>query len=200
MDASFAELHLPNAPVSPSPDPAGLARRCLGLSAAAADVITAGQRPNPQLGLGAGNLGRNMGGGSLWNKAFDRQLRVDQVIERGGKPRLRVATAQAQREAARADLAEVTRQASLATLSAYNALAAALARREELTAAAALNRESLQAFEKRVRSGDAARLDATRFELDALHVQSGGRPSLMAECQATGRRRMERRPLRQSGA
>lgn len=146
------------------------AERALG--AAAADVITAGQRPNPQLGLGAANLGRNMGGGSLWNKAFDHQLRVDQLIERGGKPQLRVATAHAQREAARADLAEVTRQATLATLSAYNALAAALARREELTAAAALNRESLQAFEKRVRSGDAARLDATRFELDALHVQS----------------------------
>uniref|UniRef100_UPI0005B8366E TolC family protein n=1 Tax=Azohydromonas australica TaxID=364039 RepID=UPI0005B8366E len=30
----------------------------------------------------------------------------------------------------------------------------------------------LQAFEKRVKSGDAARLDATRFELDALRVQS----------------------------
>lgn len=146
------------------------AERALG--AAAADVVTAGQRPNPQLGLGAGNLGRNMGGGSLWNKAFDHQLRVDQLIERGGKPQLRVATAQAQREAARADLAEVTRQATLATLSAYNALAAALARREELTAGAALNRESLQAFEKRVKSGDAARLDATRFELDALRVQS----------------------------
>jgi cobalt-zinc-cadmium efflux system outer membrane protein len=124
------------------------------------------------LGLGAANLGRNMGAGSLWNKAFDHQVRVDQLVERGGKPQLRVATAQAQREAARADLAETARQATLATLSGYHALAAALARREELSASAALYRESQQAFEKRVTSGDAARLDATRFELDALRVQA----------------------------
>jgi cobalt-zinc-cadmium efflux system outer membrane protein len=146
------------------------AERALGT--AAADVLTAGQRPNPQLGLGAANLGRNMGAGSLWNKAFDHQVRVDQLVERGGKPQLRVATAQAQREAARADLAETARQATLATLSGYHALAAALARREELSASAALYRESQQAFEKRVTSGDAARLDATRFELDALRVQA----------------------------
>lgn len=146
------------------------AERALG--AAAADVLTAGQRPNPTLGLGAANLGRNMGPGSLWNKAFDHQLRVDQLVERGGKPRLRVATAQAQREAARADLAEIVRQATFSTLTGYHALAAALARREELSASAALNRESLAAFDKRVKSGDAARLDATRFELDALRVQA----------------------------
>jgi cobalt-zinc-cadmium efflux system outer membrane protein len=146
------------------------AERALG--AASADVVTAGQRPNPQLGLGAGNLGRNMGSGSPWNKAFDHQVRVDQLIERGNKPQLRVAAAQAQRSAAGADLAEVRREAVAATLRTYHDLAAALARRGELSASAALNQESLQAFERRVKSGDAAPLDATRFQLDALRVQA----------------------------
>ncbi|MDZ5460661.1 TolC family protein [Azohydromonas lata] len=146
------------------------AERALG--GAAADVVTAGQRPNPTLGLGAGNLGRNMGAGSLWNKAFDHQVRVDQLVERGGKPRLRVATAQAQRDAATADVFEARRQATAATLRTFHDLAAALARREELAASVALNDSSLQAFEQRVKSGDAAPLDATRFRLDALRVQA----------------------------
>lgn len=143
------------------------------LDAAGADVLVAGQRPNPQLSLGAATLSRHPGGGSvLWGKAYDRQVRVDQLVERGGKPALRVATAQAQREAARADLAETVRQATFATLQGWYELAAAQARREELAASAALNRQSLQAFEQRVKSGDAAPLDASRFEVDALRVQA----------------------------
>ncbi|HET9646579.1 MAG TPA: hypothetical protein VFP68_25180, partial [Burkholderiaceae bacterium] len=50
------------------------------LAAAQADLITAGQRPNPQLTIGAGNLSHDMGSGSLWSRTFDHQLRIDQTI------------------------------------------------------------------------------------------------------------------------
>ena len=142
------------------------------LAGARADTLTAAQRPNPQLTLGAANLSRDLGGGRLWDKTFDHQLRIDQLIERGDKPALRVAAADASRAAARADLAEAIRQARLATLRSYHDLRAALARRAELQSTATLYDESQRALERRVSVGDAAPLDATRFKLDALRLQA----------------------------
>jgi cobalt-zinc-cadmium efflux system outer membrane protein len=142
------------------------------LAAAQADTTTAAQRPNPQLTLGAASLSRDLGRGPLWDKTFDHQVRVDQLIERGDKPALRQAVAQSLRDAARADRAEALRQARLATLRTYYDLSAALARRAELVSTAALYDESLRAFERRLAVGDVAPLDATRFRLDALRLQA----------------------------
>lgn len=144
------------------------------LLGAEADRITAAQQPNPQLTLGAASINPARGGvgsGSLWNKTFDHQLRVDQLIERGDKPGRRRAAADAQRDAAQQDLAEMRRQARLAATRAYVDLAAALARRAEIRAAADLNDASAQALRRRVQAGDAAALDLTRFELDRLRLQ-----------------------------
>jgi cobalt-zinc-cadmium efflux system outer membrane protein len=142
------------------------------LAAAQADLITAGQRPNPQLTVGAGNLSRDIGSGSLWSKTFDHQVRIDQTIERGDKAALRQAAARAALDAADADLIDTRRQARLAVSTTYYDLAAALARGQEVRASAELNRQSLDALERRVRAGDAAPVDATRLGLDALRVQA----------------------------
>ena len=142
------------------------------LAGARADTLTAAQRPNPQLTLGAANLSRDLGSGRLWDKTFDHQLRIDQLIERGDKPALRVAAADASRAAARSDLAEALRQARLTTLRSYHDLRAALARRAELQSTATLYDESRRALERRVGAGDAAPLDAIRFKLDALRLQA----------------------------
>ena len=142
------------------------------LAGTRADLLTAAQRPNPQLTLGAVNLSRDLGSGRLWDKTFDHQVRIDQLIERGDKPGLRVAAADALRAAAQADLAEVLRQSRLTTLRNYHDLRAALARRAELQATATLYDESRRALERRVAAGDAAPLDAVRFQLDALRLQA----------------------------
>lgn len=142
------------------------------LAATGADVITAGQGPNPQLTVGAGSVGRDLGSGSWWNKTFDHQVRVDQMIERGGKPTLRRAAAEALREAARADLADAVRRARLAIAQNYHELAAAIARRDETAAAIELAGEALRAQSLRVKAGDAAPLDATRLALEAARVQA----------------------------
>lgn len=140
---------------------------------AAADVLTAGQAPNPQLTVGAGQLSRDgIGSGNLWNKTLDHQLRVDQQIERGDKPALRRAAAQALQQAARADTLDALRNARVSTTRLFFDLAAALARQQELTATVALNEESQQALDRRAKAGDAAPLDAVRFQLDATRVQA----------------------------
>lgn len=144
----------------------------LVLRTATADQQTAGQGPNPQLTVGAGSVGRSVGAGALWNKTFDHQLRVDQLIERGGKPMLRRVMAQAQRDASEADYAQVQRQALAATRKAYFDLSAALSRLQETRSAAALADSSRNALQRRAAAGDTAPLDATRFGLEALRLHA----------------------------
>lgn len=142
-------------------------------AAADADRLTAAQQPNPQFSVGAQSLAPGMiGAGNLWSKGFDHQLRLDQQVERGGKPALRRATADALHAAARADWADTLRQARLAVARNWIDLWAARARRTQLEAAVALNAESLAALERRVRAGDAAPLDATRFRLDDARARA----------------------------
>ena len=142
------------------------------LAAAGADVITSSQGPNPQLTLGAGSVSRDVGNGSLWNKTFDHQLRVDQMIERGGKPSLRRAAAEALREASRADLADALRRARLSVAQGYYELMAAVARRDETAASLDLANDAQRAQNLRVKAGDVAPIDATRLVLDAVRVQA----------------------------
>jgi cobalt-zinc-cadmium efflux system outer membrane protein len=142
------------------------------LAATRADIITAGQGANPQLTVGAASLGHDLGSGSLWNKTFDTQVRIDQALERGDKPALRRAAAQALYAAAQADFAESRRRARLATAQAYHELAAALARREETAASLGFANDAQRAQGLRVKAGDVAPIEATRLALDAIRVQA----------------------------
>ncbi len=142
------------------------------LGGAAADVQVAGQGPNPQLTLGAGSVGNNLGAGPLWRKTYDHSLRLDQLIERGGKPALRRSVAEAARLAAAADLADTGRRAISAVAHAHQDLWAAQGRQAQLLAAAGLSAESLRLLDQRVRAGDAPALDATRFRLDDARLQA----------------------------
>jgi cobalt-zinc-cadmium efflux system outer membrane protein len=142
------------------------------LGGAAADVQIAGQAPNPQLTLGAGSVGNTLGAGPLWSKTYDHSLRLDQLIERGGKPALRRSLADAARLAAAADLADARRRAASAVAHAHQDLWAAQGRRAQLLAAAGLSAESLRLLDQRVRAGDAPALDATRFRLDDARLQA----------------------------
>jgi len=147
------------------------------LSIAAADVLVAGQAPNPQLTVGAGSVGNALGSGSPWRKTFDHSVRLDQLFERAGKPLLRRSAAEASRSAVRADLADTWRRATSAVARAHQDLWAAQGRRAQLEAAAGLSAESLRLLDQRVRAGDAPALDATRFRLDDARLQADLRQS-----------------------
>ncbi len=142
------------------------------LAAARADLIRSTQGPDPQLTLGAGSVGRDVGNGSLWSKTFDHSLRVDQTIERSGKPALRRAAAEALHEAYLADLTEALRRARLSVAQGHFELTAAVARRNETAAALGLANDAQRAQNLRVKAGDVAPIDATRLALDAVRVQA----------------------------
>ena len=81
----------------------------LAAIAAAADRRIAGQRPNPTFTLGASNVNpqAGIGSGNLRDKTFDSSVRIEQLVERGGKAELREAQADRLLDAARADVAEL---------------------------------------------------------------------------------------------
>ena len=88
---------------------------------AGADIITAGQRPNPQLSWTTQNINpnRGIGSGDVRAKTVDSIVRIDQLIERGGKAELRTETARRLENAAGEDVGEITRQQLLALRFAY---------------------------------------------------------------------------------
>lgn len=146
------------------------ARAALG--AAVADVQVAGQLPNPQLTVGAGSVGTSLGSGPWWRKTYDQSVRLDQLLERGNKPALRRAVADATRLAVQADLADAQRRAAAAVAHVHQDLWAGQGRQAMLQAAVASSTESLRLLDARVRAGDAPALDATRLRLDDARLRA----------------------------
>ena len=142
------------------------------LDAAQADRIVAGQRPNPTLTLGAASINPQLGigAGSLRDKTLDSSVRLEQLIERGGKGELRERQADALVAAARADLADTARSQRLAMRQAFFDLAALAERVRVQREFIDLADASAKASERRFASGDVARVDADRIRLDALRT------------------------------
>lgn len=147
------------------------------VDAAAADLRVAGQRPNPTMTLAASNVNPAVGVGSgpLRDKTFDSSLRMEQLVERGGKPALRQGQAQSLLDAARLDLAEQRRVQRLALRETYFDLAAAQEKlrlqREFLT----LAEGSAAAAQRRLEAGEVSRAEAGRFRLDAVRAANDAR-------------------------
>ena len=148
------------------------ARRAL--EAAEADRITAGQRPNPNLTIGASNINPHVGVGNglLRDKTIDSSIRLDQLVERGGKASLREAQADAAVAAARADVQEMLRQQRQLLRQNFFELAFQQARVAVQREFVNYAHESLGAAEKRLKVGDVAPSEANRFRLDDVRAQS----------------------------
>lgn len=137
------------------------------VASADADRLGAAQRPNPQLSLNAGSLTSN---GGL--KQSDAIVRIDQTFERGGKRELRIRSADLRLDAARADLADTTRQSLIALHQAYYDL---LLAQEKLTIAesnASLFGQTVDAAKLRLKVGDIAKSELSRIQVDALRAEN----------------------------
>ena len=144
------------------------------IEAAEADRVTAGQRPNPNLTVGASNINRaaGIGSGPLQDKTIDSSVRLDQLVERGGKATLRERQADAVINAARADWHDVIRQQRLLLRQNYFELLFQQARVDTQREFAGYARASLEATEKRLKAGDMAPSEANRFRLDDARAQN----------------------------
>lgn len=138
----------------------------IGVEAAEADRLRAAARANPVLTVSDAGWRR---GGPL-SRESDWVVRLDQLIERGGKRALRIAGADAALAAAGLDLADARRQLLTGLAASFADLTAAQRR-------AGLAREVAEAFrraadlaDRRVRAGDLAAADAVRARADAARA------------------------------
>lgn len=156
------------------------------LDVARSSVALAGAVPNPTLSAQVSNLNpwRGIGAGNFFNKQMDTALRLDQLIERGGKRELRVAGASAEVRAARHDLREVRRQQRLAVHRAYHELKLAQERHEVLQENARLHQQSLEASQRRLAAGDIAAAEVLRIEVETLRAANEAAAALVERTRA----------------
>jgi len=151
------------------------ARRAV--EAAQANTLSAGARPNPTLSLGVAtiNPSAGVGAGPLRDKTVDSSVRVDQVIERGDRRELRVATASRLESASTEDLSDAVRQQRIALRSAYYDLLLAQDKALITQDTTALFEGSMRAAELRLKAGDIASADVSRLRVDALRAANDAR-------------------------
>jgi cobalt-zinc-cadmium efflux system outer membrane protein len=144
-----------------------------------ADILTAGQKPNPTLSLNSTNwrVGQSNGSG-LWDKRVDTVVRVDQLIERGNKRELRTEAAQQAAEAGRLDVADLQRQQAVALDSAYYDLLLAQEKERINRETADLQQQTLAAQELRLKAGDVSAADVARVRVEALRAQNDWRSAV----------------------
>ena len=149
----------------------------LSLSAvenATAAGLIAGAAPNPMLTLQATGINpkEGIGAGPLCGKAVDSAMRIDQLIERGGKRQLRMTSTAYMEDAARADKHDMQRQVRVLVSLSYYDLLAAEEKHIILTQTAALYEHSISAAQKRQKAGDLAGADLARLQVDALRAKN----------------------------
>ena len=146
----------------------------LAVDTAAAASISAGAAPNPVLTLQSMNINPHagVGPGDLRSKTVDSSVRVDQLIERGGKRGLRRAGAAQLEAASHDDLDEARRQLRLQVSQAYYEALAAAGRADIARETARLFDQTVVAAQLRQRAGDLAAADVARAEVDALRARN----------------------------
>lgn len=146
----------------------------IAVDSAQAALTQAQAAPNPSLTLQTTNINpaAGVGAGSLRGKTVDSTVRVDQLVERGGKRELRGAAAAQVVTAARAAADDVRRQLRRDVGQAYYDLLAAQDRAQVLAQLADLSEHALRAAQQRERAGDLAPSDTLRLRMEALRARN----------------------------
>ena len=147
------------------------------VTGAAADVRVAGQMPNPDVSVNVLSVSPWSGYGSgAWNqKKMDTVLRIDQLVERGGKRGLRVKGAESRLEAARFDLDDAARQQLGVLRYAYYNLRLAQEKLVLARETAELYGKSADAGRLRQKVGDIAPVDVSRLQIDNARAETDAR-------------------------
>ena len=152
------------------------------LEAAKSDVLAADRAPFPvftaktsQMYLDNGvNGNQGVGPGPFGQKNIDKSGGIDWTWERGSKRQLRTQSANAQANAAQADLQDTVVMQQLAAAGAYFDLLAALERNREMQA---LSQSALQLAKSaglRLKAGDLSAQETARLEIEAQRAQADG--------------------------
>lgn len=147
------------------------------VTGAEADLRTAGQRPNPEVSLNLQSIspGSGYGAGGWKDKKMDNVLRVEQLIERGGKRDLRLRGAESRLDAAKLDYDDTIRQQLGQLRRAYYDLLLAQEKLRLTVETAELYANSLTVAERRQKAGDVAPIDVSRLAIDKARADNDAR-------------------------
>ena len=147
------------------------------VAGAEADVLTAGQVPNPQVSLNVTQISpwSGYGAGPWKDKKMDNVLRLDQLVERGGKRDLRIKGADARLDASRYDLDDTGRQQLLTLQQTYFDLRLAQEKRRLAGELAAAYDKSLDTGRLRLKAGDISQVELSRLQIDKLRADNDAR-------------------------
>lgn len=150
------------------------------VAGAAAELQMADRRPNPELALNIASISpqSGLGSGHPKDKRMDNILRIEQLIERGGKRELRVRSASARLAAAGLEREDIRRQQRGELRRAYFDLLLAQEKHVQALAAAELYERSLQAANLRLKAGDVAPVDVARLTIDKSRADNEARQAL----------------------
>lgn len=146
----------------------------IAVAGAAADLQTADRLPNPELSVNAASISpaEGYGSGRLKDKRMDSIVRIEQLVERGGKRQLRVRGAESRLAAAGLEREDVARQQLAELRHAYYDLLLAQERLRLGEDAAALHARSLEAASLRKKAGDLAPVDVARLAIDKARADN----------------------------
>ena len=147
------------------------------VAGAEADVLTAGQVPNPQVSLNVTQISpwSGYGAGPWKDKKMDNVLRLDQLVERGGKRDLRIKGADARLDASRYDLDDTGRQQLLTLQQTYFDLRLAQEKRRLAGELAAAYDKSLDTGRLRLKAGDISQVELSRLQIDKSRADNDAR-------------------------
>jgi cobalt-zinc-cadmium efflux system outer membrane protein len=152
------------------------------LEAAKSDVLAADRSPFPvfsaktsQMYLDNGvNGNQGVGPGPFGQKNIDKSGGIDWTWERGNKRQLRTQSANAQANAAHADLQDTVIMQQLAAAGAYFDLLAALERNREMQALSQSAEQLAKSASLRLKAGDLSAQESARLEIEAQRAQADG--------------------------
>ena len=147
------------------------------VSGAEADVLTADRLPNPQVSLNLTQISpwSGYGSGPWKDKKMDNVLRLDQLIERGGKRDLRVKGASALLGASRHDLDDTGRLMLLNLQQTYYDLRLAQDKRRLAGETAATYDKALETGRLRLKAGDISQVELSRMQIDKSRADNDAR-------------------------
>lgn len=144
------------------------------VDSAYASTVIASEAPNPVMTVQTFGINprAGIGAGGMRNKTVDSTLRIDQLIERGGKREFRTENASHLVEAARNDMRDAFRLLRVSVAQAYYNLLAAQEKFVILRQTAVLYDSTVAAAQKRLKAGDIANADVARLQVDALRARN----------------------------
>ena len=137
-----------------------------------ADRVIAEQRPNPNLTLGADSINPHPSRSPEGTKKIDSSIRIDQLVELGGKAKYRADAANAAELSSRQFLKYAEKAILVGVEQIYYEGLSAQQREKDLAEIVEINKDVLNVASIRYKAGDISQLDLNKIRLDIARANN----------------------------